>query len=135
MAQRYDVSLKALFVHDGDGIIRRRLFGGRVTEHLATEQPDLDRMSLILTGARERLGPILMTALVTGLGLTPIALGSQQAGREIEGPMAIVILGGLGTSTLLNLFVLPSIASFFPIFKMQGQQTRSHHALTSASYS
>ncbi len=102
-------------------------------QHLANEQPHLDRMSLILTGARERLGPILMTALVTGLGLTPIALGSQQAGREIEGPMAIVILGGLGTSTLLNLFVLPSIASFFPIFKMQGQQTRSHHALTTAS--
>jgi len=62
---------------------------------------------LIFRGARERLAPVLMTALVTGLGLLPIALGSGQAGREIEGPMAIVILGGLVTSTALDLFVLP----------------------------
>lgn len=62
---------------------------------------------LIFQGARERLAPVLMTALVTGLGLMPIALGSGQAGREIEGPMAIVILGGLVTSTALNLFALP----------------------------
>lgn len=62
---------------------------------------------LVFRGARERLAPILMTALVTGLGLMPIALGSGQAGREIEGPMALVILGGLVTSTALNLFALP----------------------------
>jgi Cu/Ag efflux pump CusA len=62
---------------------------------------------LVFRGARERLAPVLMTALVTGLGLLPIALGSGEAGREIEGPMAQVILGGLLTSTALNLFVLP----------------------------
>src|SRR5207253_6900908 len=62
---------------------------------------------LIYRGARERLAPVLMTALVTGLGLLPIALGSGAAGREIEGPMAQVILGGLITSTALNLLVLP----------------------------
>jgi Cu/Ag efflux pump CusA len=62
---------------------------------------------LIFRGARERLAPVLMTALVTGLGLLPIALGSGEAGREIEGPMAQVILGGLVTSTALNLLVLP----------------------------
>jgi CzcA family heavy metal efflux pump len=62
---------------------------------------------LIFRGARERLAPVLMTALVTALGLLPIALGSGEAGREIEGPMALVILGGLVTSTGLNLFVLP----------------------------
>jgi CzcA family heavy metal efflux pump len=62
---------------------------------------------LVFRGARERLAPVLMTALVTGLGLLPIALGSGEAGREIEGPMAQVILGGLVTSTALNLFVLP----------------------------
>jgi CzcA family heavy metal efflux pump len=62
---------------------------------------------LIFRGARERLAPVLMTALVTGLGLLPIALGSGEAGREIEGPMAQVILGGLFTSTALNLLVLP----------------------------
>ncbi|HKU63152.1 MAG TPA: efflux RND transporter permease subunit [Gemmatimonadales bacterium] len=61
-------------------------------------------------GAMERLGPILMTALVTALGLLPLALGSGDPGREIEGPMAIVILGGLVTSTLLSLFVLPALA-------------------------
>jgi CzcA family heavy metal efflux pump len=64
---------------------------------------------LVFRGARERLVPVLMTALVTGLGLLPIALGSGEAGREIEGPMALVILGGLVTSTALNLIVLPLI--------------------------
>jgi Cu/Ag efflux pump CusA len=63
-----------------------------------------------LRGAGERLAPILMTALVTGLGLLPLAIGIHQAGREIEGPMAIVILGGLVTSTALNLLVLPTLA-------------------------
>jgi CzcA family heavy metal efflux pump len=62
---------------------------------------------LIFRGARERLAPVLMTALVTGLGLLPIAWGSGEAGREIEGPMAWVILGGLATSTALNLLLLP----------------------------
>jgi Cu/Ag efflux pump CusA len=52
----------------------------------------------------------MMTALVTALGLLPLALGSGEAGREIEGPMAIVILGGLVSSTLLNLLVLPILA-------------------------
>ncbi len=61
-------------------------------------------------GATERLAPILMTALVTALGLLPVALGTGQPGREIEGPMAIVILGGLITSTILNLAVLPLLA-------------------------
>jgi Cu/Ag efflux pump CusA len=63
-----------------------------------------------LRGASERLAPILMTALVTGLGLLPLALGSGDPGRELEGPMAIVILGGLLTSTALNLLVLPTLA-------------------------
>ncbi len=63
-----------------------------------------------IRGATERLLPILMTALVVILGLLPLALGAGEAGREIEGPMAIVILGGLVTSTVLNLFVLPTLA-------------------------
>jgi CzcA family heavy metal efflux pump len=63
-----------------------------------------------LRGASERLAPILMTALVTGLGLLPLAASSGTAGREIEGPMAMVILGGLFTSTTLNLLVLPTLA-------------------------
>lgn len=67
-------------------------------------------------GARERLVPILMTALVTALGLLPLALGSGEPGREIEGPMALVILGGLITSTALNLLMLPSLALRFARF-------------------
>ena len=67
-------------------------------------------------GAMERLGPILMTALVTALGLLPLAIGSGDPGREIEGPMAIVILGGLLTSTVLTLFVLPTLALRFGRF-------------------
>ncbi len=63
-----------------------------------------------IRGASDRLAPILMTALVTALGMLPLALGSGAAGREIEGPMAIVILGGLCTSTALNLLVLPALA-------------------------
>ena len=64
---------------------------------------------LVFRGARERLAPVLMTALVTGLGLLPIAWGAGEAGREVEGPMARVILGGLLTSTALTLFVLPML--------------------------
>jgi len=57
-----------------------------------------------------------MTALVTALGLLPLAVGSGDPGREIEGPMAIVILGGLVTSTVLSLFVLPTLALRFGRF-------------------
>ena len=66
-----------------------------------------------IRGATERLTPILLTALVTGLGLLPLALGGGGAGGEIEGPMALVILGGLATSTALNLLVLPTLAARF----------------------
>ena len=64
---------------------------------------------MVLRGAEERLAPILMTALATGLALLPIVLGGNQPGQEIEHPMAVVILGGLFTSTVLNLFVMPSL--------------------------
>jgi Cu/Ag efflux pump CusA len=67
-------------------------------------------MEAAVRGASERVIPILMTALVTALALLPLALSSGAAGNEIEGPMAIVILGGLATSTLLNLIVLPTLA-------------------------
>ncbi|MBA2324191.1 MAG: efflux RND transporter permease subunit [Pseudonocardiales bacterium] len=62
---------------------------------------------LVLRGARERLRPILMTALATGLAVTPLIVAGAIPGHEIEHPMAIVIVGGLLTSTLLNLFVMP----------------------------
>ncbi len=74
-------------------------------------------MDAALRGASERLVPILMTAIVTALGLLPLAIGSGEAGREIEGPMAVVILGGLATSTALNLLVLPSLALRYGSFE------------------
>ena len=79
-------------------------------ERLVTQEGMEWGLEAALRGASERLAPILMTALVTALGLLPLALGSGEPGREIEGPMAIVILGGLATSTVLNLLVLPSLA-------------------------
>ncbi len=79
-------------------------------EHLVNEEKLPWGAETALRGATERLIPILMTALVTALGLLPLAIGSGEAGREIEGPMAVVILGGLVTSTLLNLLVLPTLA-------------------------
>ncbi len=79
-------------------------------EHLVTAEGQTWGPETALRGAAERLTPILMTALVTGLGLLPLAIGSGEPGREIEGPMAIVILGGLLTSTALNLLVLPTLA-------------------------
>lgn len=79
-------------------------------EHLVEAEGMAWGLDTALRGASERLAPILMTALVTCLGLLPLAIGSGDPGREIEGPMAIVILGGLVTSTLLNLLVLPTLA-------------------------
>ncbi len=79
-------------------------------EHLVAQEGMSWGPQAVMRGASERLMPILMTAIVTGLGLLPLAIGSGEAGREIEGPMAIVILGGLMTSTTLNLLVLPTLA-------------------------
>ena len=67
-------------------------------------------VSSVVLERADRLTAILMTSLVTGLGVLPLALGMEAAGREIEGPMAVVILGGLLTSMALNLLVLPTLA-------------------------
>ena len=77
--------------------------------HLETEEGQAFDLQLILRGAEERVAPILMTASVTALALVPIAAGGVKPGQEIEHPMAAVILGGLVTSTLLNLFLLPAL--------------------------
>ncbi|MDQ6682002.1 MAG: efflux RND transporter permease subunit, partial [Chloroflexota bacterium] len=78
-------------------------------QHLEREEGVPFGPELVIRGARERLSPILMTALATGLALVPLAIAGDLPGHEIEHPLAIVILGGLITSTLLNLFVLPSL--------------------------
>jgi len=88
-------------------------------EHLVRVEGMEWSLETALRGASERVLPVLMTALVTGLGLLPIALGTGEPGREIEGPMAIVILGGLFTSTVLNLLVLPTFAIRFGRFEPQ----------------
>ena len=74
-----------------------------------------------------------MTALVTALGLLPLAMGSGDPGREIEGPMAIVILGGLLTSTVLSLFVLPTLALRFGRFGGRRPNGRSERGLAQAA--
>ena len=79
-------------------------------EHLVAAEGMTWGKETAIRGASERLAPILMTALVTALGLLPLAIGSGEPGKEIEGPMALVILGGLATSTVLNLLVLPTLA-------------------------
>ena len=78
-------------------------------QHLERYEGEAFGPGLVIRGARERLSPILMTALATGLALVPLAIAGDLPGHEIEHPMAIVILGGLITSTLLNLFVTPSL--------------------------
>jgi Cu/Ag efflux pump CusA len=78
-------------------------------QHLEEEEGEPFGPGLVLRGARERLAPILMTAGATALALLPLVAAGDIPGQEIEYPMAVVILGGLGTSTLLNLFVVPSL--------------------------
>jgi CzcA family heavy metal efflux pump len=78
-------------------------------QHLEREEHQPFGPELVLRGAGERLSPILMTALATALALLPLVIFGDRPGQEIEHPMALVILGGLATSTLLNLFVLPPL--------------------------
>ncbi len=78
-------------------------------QHLEKEEGESFGPALVMRGARERIAPIMMTALTTGLALVPLAITGNVPGQEIEHPMAIVILGGLVTSTLLNLLVVPTL--------------------------
>jgi CzcA family heavy metal efflux pump len=76
-------------------------------QHLEREEGETFGVGLVLRAASERLAPILMTSLATGLALVPLVVLGARPGHEIEHPLAVVILGGLLTSTLLNLFVTP----------------------------
>lgn len=86
-------------------------------QHLVDEEHCTWGLETCIRGASERLPSILMTALVTALGLLPLAAASGQPGREIEGPMATIIVGGLITSTILNLLILPTIMLHFGKFE------------------
>jgi len=78
-------------------------------QHLEEEEGETFGPALVQRGARERIAPIMMTALTTGLALIPLVVTGNIPGQEIEYPMAIVILGGLFSSTLLNLLVVPTL--------------------------
>jgi Cu/Ag efflux pump CusA len=78
-------------------------------QHLERYEGETFGPALVLRGAKERLSPILMTTLTTGLALVPLVIAGNLPGHEIEHPLAVVVLGGLVTSTLLNLFLVPSL--------------------------
>jgi Cu/Ag efflux pump CusA len=81
--------------------------------HLEVEEGMPFGVPLVLRGAEERLAPILMTASCAALALLPLVIAGNIPGHEIEFPMAVVILGGLATSTILNLFLLPVLYAAF----------------------
>jgi len=77
--------------------------------HLEEKEGMAFGRELVIQGSLDRLTPILMTALVTGLALLPLAVSGTRAGQEIEHPMAVVIVGGLVSSTALNLLLMPAL--------------------------
>jgi CzcA family heavy metal efflux pump len=91
-------------------------------QHLEREEGETFGVDLVVRAAKERLAPILMTSLATGLALVPLVVLGDRPGQEIEYPLAIVILGGLFTSTLLSLFVIP------PLYLRFGKSRREREA-------
>src|SRR5262249_39421096 len=94
-------------------------------EHLLHEE-NVPFREAILRGSLERLSPILMTALVTAVGLIPLALGVNQPGKEIQQPMAVVILGGIVTSTFLNMIVIPALYLKFGEGAVRARETAEY---------
>jgi Cu/Ag efflux pump CusA len=93
-------------------------------QHLERQEGMAFGPELVLRGARERLAPIVTTVLATALALMPLAFSSNVFGQEIVRPMAVVILGGLVTSTLLSLFGLPPLyLRFAPSARTQPEAT------------
>jgi Cu/Ag efflux pump CusA len=80
-------------------------------DHLVREEGEPWTFQTARRGAEERLTPVLLTALLTALALLPVAIQLHQPGHEIEGPMAIVILGGLVSSTCVSLLLIPPLAA------------------------
>ncbi|TAL60778.1 MAG: efflux RND transporter permease subunit [Bacteroidetes bacterium] len=80
-----------------------------VSHYKTLREEGLSLYDTIITGSKDRLSPILMTALTAGLALVPLAIAGDLPGNEIQSPMAKVILGGLLTSTLLNIFIVPVV--------------------------
>jgi Cu/Ag efflux pump CusA len=78
-------------------------------QHLEEQEGQPFGREMVLRGSRERVAPIMMTALTAGLALVPLVIAGNIPGHEIEHPMALVILGGLVPSTLVNLFIVPGL--------------------------
>jgi CzcA family heavy metal efflux pump len=91
-------------------------------EHLVGDEGRCWDNDTAIHGAADRFPAIVMTSLVTALGVLPLAIGMSESGREIEGPMAVVILGGLLTSMALNLLVLPTLALRYGRFEGPSRQ-------------
>jgi Cu(I)/Ag(I) efflux system membrane protein CusA/SilA len=94
-------------------------------QHLLNEE-NVSFREAILRGSLERLSPILMTALVTAVGLIPLALGVNEPGKEIQQPMAVVILGGIVTSTFLNMIVIPALYLKFGEGAIRARETAEY---------
>lgn len=84
-----------------------------ISEYRRLDNGSMPMQKLLKTGAMDRLNPILMTALTSGLALIPLVLNGDKAGNEIQSPMATVVLGGLFTSTLLNIYVMPVVYRWY----------------------
>jgi Cu/Ag efflux pump CusA len=91
-------------------------------QHLERYEGETFGPALVLRGARERLAPILMTALASAFALLPLVVAGEIPGHEIEHPLAVVVMGGLVTSTLLNLFVVPSLYLVFGKSRRNGAE-------------
>ena len=94
--------------------------------HLMTHERQTWSKELIIRGSQERVAPVLMTAVTAGLGLLPLVLSKGEPGKEILYPVAVVILGGLITSTLLDFFVTPAV--FYRFGKTAAERLAREHA-------
>ncbi len=94
--------------------------------HLMTEERRPWSKELIIQGSQERVAPVLMTAVTAGLGLIPLVLSKGEPGKEILYPVAVVILGGLITSTLLDFFVTPAV--FYRFGRHSAERLAREHA-------
>ena len=86
-----------------------------MSRYNALENDGLSLHERIVSGSSDRLLPIVMTALTSALALVPLALNGDAPGNEIQSPMALVILGGLLSSTVLNIYVVPSLYQLLKI--------------------
>ncbi len=123
LAGRLDIDSTGLLVLTQDGRIARQLIGAGSNvekEYLVRVEGCAWSLETLRRGARERLPAILMTAVVTALAMLPLTIDSDNPGGEIMGPMAAIIVGGLFSSTFLNLLVMPALLLRFGRFDARG---------------